>query len=91
MVALECLRCHHCESGRGCARGIATTDEELTKLINVEYGTQRIVNMYMAWCEQFRYILERLGMKSINELVGRRDVLVHIDYMEKEEIEGEID
>lgn len=91
MVALECLRCHHCESGRGCARGIATTDEELTKLINVEYGTQRIVNMYLAWCEQLRYILGRLGMKSINELVGRRDALVHIDYMKKEEIEGEIE
>ena len=91
MVALECLRCHHCESGRGCARGIATTDEELTNLMDVEWGTQRIVNMYLAWCEQLRQILKRLGMKSITELTGRTDVLVHIDYMKKEEIKGELD
>ncbi len=91
MVALECLRCHHCESGRGCARGIATTDEELTHIMDVEWGTQRIINMYLAWCEQLRGILKRLGMKSIKELTGRTDALVHIDYMKKEEIEGEID
>ena len=91
MVALECLRCHHCESGRGCARGIATTDEELTNLMDVEWGTQRIINMYLAWCEQLKQILKRLGMKSIKELTGRTDALVHIDYMKKEEIEGELD
>jgi glutamate synthase domain-containing protein 2 len=91
MVALECLRCHHCESGRGCARGIATTDEELTNLMDVEWGTQRIINMYLAWCEQLKQILKRLGMKSIKELTGRTDALVHIDYMKKEEVQGEID
>ena len=51
LVALECIRCHHCESGRGCARGIATTDAELTNLMDPEWGTQRIVNMYLAWHE----------------------------------------
>ena len=29
LVALECVRCSNCESGRGCARSIATTDPEL--------------------------------------------------------------
>ena len=29
LVALECVRCGNCESGRGCARGIASTDDEL--------------------------------------------------------------
>jgi glutamate synthase domain-containing protein 2 len=91
MVALECLRCHHCESGRGCARGIATTDDELTHLMNVEWGMQRIINMYLAWCEQLKYILRRLGLGSISELTGRTDALVHIDYMKKEEVRGEID
>ncbi len=40
LVALECLRCHNCESGRGCARGIATTDEELVDLMTVAVGRQ---------------------------------------------------
>ncbi|MBW1868811.1 MAG: alpha-hydroxy-acid oxidizing protein [Deltaproteobacteria bacterium] len=81
LVALECVRCHNCESGRGCARGIATTDEELMKLIELEWGTQRIVNMFLAWRKELIRILRRLGMKSIRELVGRTDCLVHLDYM----------
>jgi hypothetical protein len=30
-------------------------------------------------------ILKRLGMKSIRELVGQTDCLVHLDYMKKKE------
>ena len=91
LVALECIRCHRCESGRGCARGIATTDEELVDLMNVEWGTQRIVNLYLTWRKQFMGILERLGMKSVSELTGRTDVLVHLDYMRQEDLKGELD
>ncbi len=80
LVALECLRCHNCESGRGCARGIATTDLELVGLMDLEWGTQRIINLLSCWRDQLREILYRLGMKSIRELVGRTDVLAHLDY-----------
>jgi len=83
LVALECIRCHNCESGRGCARGIATTDPELTELIDLEWGTQRIINLLMAWRKELIRILKRLGMKSITELVGRTDCLAHLDYMNK--------
>jgi len=85
LVALECIRCHNCESGRGCARGIATTDAELMNLIDLEWGTQRIVNLFLAWRKELVRILKRLGMKSIRELVGRTDCLVHLDYMKKRE------
>jgi len=81
LVALECVRCHNCERGRGCARGIATTDPELMELMDVEWGTQRIINMYTAWREELTRILRRLGMKSVKELVGRTDCLVHLDYI----------
>jgi len=47
--------------------------------------------MYLAWGQQLRTILGRLGMKSITELTGRTDTLVHIDYMKKDEIRGELD
>jgi len=89
LVALECIRCHHCESGRGCARGIATTDEELTRLMGLEWGTQRIVNLYLAWQKQLAAILSRLGMKSVNDLVGRTDLLAHADYTDQPGIEEE--
>jgi len=84
LVALECIRCHNCESGRGCARGIATTDAELMNLIDLEWGTQRIINLFLAWRKELVRILKRLGMKSIRELVGRTDCLVHLDYMGKQ-------
>lgn len=81
LVALECVRCHNCESGRGCARGIATTDPELMELIGLEWGTQRIINMFLAWRKELIRILKKLGMKNVSELVGRTDCLVHLDYM----------
>jgi glutamate synthase domain-containing protein 2/NAD-dependent dihydropyrimidine dehydrogenase PreA subunit len=91
LVALECIRCHRCESGRGCARGIATTDEGLVNLMDVEWGTQRITNLYLTWRRQLVEILRRLGMKSVTELTGRTDVLVHLDYLKREDLQGEVD
>ena len=85
IVALECVRCGNCESGRGCARGIASTDEELGHMISEDYAAQRVVNMYMAWRKQWCELLRELGMRSIRELVGRSDLLVHLDYLEQEE------
>lgn len=80
LVALECLRCHNCESGRGCARGLATTDLELVGLMDLQWATQRIINMLSCWRDQLREILYRLGLRSIRELVGRTDLLAHLDY-----------
>ena len=80
MVALECIRCKNCESGRGCARGIATTDPELTDLIDVDWATQRLINLFAAWRTRLIEILSRLGMRDIRELVGRTDCLRHLDY-----------
>ena len=91
LVALECIRCHHCESGRGCARGIATTDPELTNLMELEWATQRIINMYLVWQRQLIDILKRFGMRSVKELVGRLDLIAHVDYTKPEDVDGELD
>jgi glutamate synthase domain-containing protein 2 len=82
LVALECVRCGNCESGRGCARGIASTDAELGYLTTEEWNEQRIVNMYSAWRKQWCQILRQYGLRSVRELVGRSDLLVHLDYLE---------
>jgi ferredoxin len=79
LVALCCLRCSRCSSGRGCPRGIATTDPELITQMTVEWGTQRILNLYNAWSIGLKDILKRLGLKSIKELRGRTDLLTHLD------------
>jgi glutamate synthase domain-containing protein 2 len=85
LVALECVRCGNCESGRGCARGIASTDHELGKMIAEAYAEQRIVNMYMAWRNQWCELMRQFGFSNIRELVGRSDLLVNLDYLEEDE------
>jgi glutamate synthase domain-containing protein 2 len=80
MVALECVRCGNCESGRGCARGIASTDSELADLFDEAWATQRLVNLYHAWNVQLVEILQQCGLSSVRELVGRTDLLEHVDY-----------
>jgi len=79
LVALGCVRCGNCESGRGCPRGIATTDPELSRAVDVEWGAQRLINLYAAWRSEIVEILKRFGMKSIKELVGRYDCLYYLD------------
>ena len=80
LVALGCIRCGCCESGRGCARGICTTDNELLEMVTIEWCTQRLVNLYNAWRERLIDILYQLGIDSVASLRGRTDVLTHLDY-----------
>jgi glutamate synthase domain-containing protein 2/ferredoxin len=80
MVAMGCIRCGRCESGRGCARGIATTDTELIQKMQIDWATQRLINMANAWREQLVDILSRFGMRDVKELRGRTDLLTHLDY-----------
>ena len=85
MVALECVRCGRCESGRGCPRGIATTDPELATDISTEWAAQRLTNLFHSYAVQLQYILWRYGMRGIGELRGRSDLLAHRDYAGQQE------
>ena len=78
MVALGCVRCACCESGRGCPRGIASTDPELVTLMSPEWAAQRLINLQNAWHEQMIAVLRKLGMPSIRSLRGRSDVLCYL-------------
>lgn len=75
LVAINCVRCGNCESGRGCPIGIATTDAELSALVDSDWGAQRIINLYNAFRIELQRLLKKLGLKSIRELVGRTDLL----------------
>jgi hypothetical protein len=60
LVALGCVRCARCSTGRGCPRRIATTDKMLASKIDLEWGAQRIINMYNAWRNELVGILQRI-------------------------------
>ncbi|MFW9903031.1 MAG: FMN-binding glutamate synthase family protein [Candidatus Thorarchaeota archaeon] len=76
-IAVGCTHCGNCERGRGCQIGITTTDPELSLLINPEWGAQRLINLYHSWTIQWRQILLALGLRSIRELRGRKDLLMY--------------
>jgi glutamate synthase domain-containing protein 2 len=77
MVALGCVRCACCESGRGCPRGIASTDPEFMQLVSLEWATQRLINLQNAWREQTVEALARIGLPSIQALRGRTEFLYY--------------
>ena len=79
LVAIGCIRIAQCEKGLGCPFGITTTDPEHAKLIDADVGFGQIVNLYRSWARQLAGILEILGMRSVAELRGRRDLLVYLE------------
>jgi glutamate synthase domain-containing protein 2 len=86
---VECIRCGVCESGRGCPRGIATTDPELSVTYSAEWAGRRLTNLFHSWAIQLQDICYRLGLKSIRDLVGRSDLLTHLDYQTEGLIESD--
>ncbi|HVQ01719.1 MAG TPA: glutamate synthase-related protein [Candidatus Thermoplasmatota archaeon] len=89
LIALGCKRCENCERGRGCPAGIATTDQILSHIIDPEWGSQRIINLYHSWKNQWDSILAILRYEHIadlrpNTLVkfkhGRFNHLIHLDH-----------
>ncbi|HXF84006.1 MAG TPA: glutamate synthase-related protein [Anaerolineales bacterium] len=78
LVALGCTRCSNCERGRGCTFGLTTTDPLLSQFIEPEWGAERISNLYASFALQLKDILRRLGLRSIRELRGRKDLLRYV-------------
>lgn len=78
LVALGCTRCSNCERGRGCPYGLTTTDPLLSEFVTPEWGAQRISNLFASFAHQLRDILRKLGLTSIRELRGRKDLLVYL-------------
>jgi glutamate synthase domain-containing protein 2/Na+-translocating ferredoxin:NAD+ oxidoreductase RNF subunit RnfB len=78
LVAVGCVRCGNCERNRGCPNGIATTDPGLSSQLTAEWVRDRIVNMYSSWAKFMRRRLGDLGLRSIRELRGRRDLLEYL-------------
>jgi len=77
LVALGCTRCSNCERGRGCPFGLTTTDPELSRLVDPEWGAERISNLYRSIQLQLCQILRHLGLQQISELRGRTDLLLY--------------
>jgi glutamate synthase domain-containing protein 2 len=74
LVAMGCRQCRACHSGR-CAWGIATQDDALAARLDAQTAADGLTNLIASWNHSLTELLGGLGMASIEELKGNREVL----------------
>ncbi|ACB39766.1 Glutamate synthase (NADPH) [Pyrobaculum neutrophilum V24Sta] len=73
LMAMGCILCHACHTG-GCPTAL-TNMIGSGKVLDVEWGSRLLANYLTAVGKGLKAILYALGMSSLRELVGRRDLL----------------
>ena len=76
LVAMGCLMVRQCHSNT-CPVGITTQDEMLRK--KFEGTVDKVVNLMSFVAEEVREILASLGARSLNEIVGRTELLSQVN------------
>jgi len=75
LVAMGCIMVRQCHSNT-CPVGVCTQDINLRKKFT---GTpEKVVNLFNFIAEEVREILADLGFKTLNEIVGRTDLLKQV-------------
>ena len=72
LVAMGCILVRQCHSNT-CPVGICTQDEALRA--KFEGTPEKVVNLFSFVAEEVREILASLGARTLNEIVGRSDLL----------------
>jgi glutamate synthase domain-containing protein 2 len=83
LVAMGCHLCQKCYTGK-CNWGIATQDPYLTKRLNPEIATRRLVNLLRAWSLEIKEMMGGMGINAIESLRGNRDHLRGIGLTDRE-------
>ncbi|TNF37107.1 MAG: glutamate synthase large subunit [Deltaproteobacteria bacterium] len=73
LITLGCIMLRKCHLNT-CSVGIATQDPELRKLFAGK--PEHVVRFFFNVAEDVRKIMARLGVRSFDDLVGRKDLLV---------------
>ena len=71
LVAMGCHVCRKCYTGK-CNWGICTQDPYLTKRLNPDLATRRLVNLVNAWSHEIKEMLGGMGINAIESLRGNR-------------------
>ena len=76
LVAMGCIMVRQCHSNT-CPVGVCTQDEKLRQKFS---GTpDKIVNLFNFIATEVREILAELGFKSLNDIIGRTDLLMQVN------------
>ncbi|WP_187117237.1 glutamate synthase large subunit [Parabacteroides bouchesdurhonensis] len=85
LIVLGCVMMRKCHMNT-CPVGVATQDEELRKRFHGR--SEYLVNFFTFLAEEVREYLAELGVKSLDEIIGRTDLLVRkpSDKIEKHDL-----
>jgi glutamate synthase (NADPH) large chain len=75
LVAMGCILVRQCHSNT-CPVGICTQDDKLRA--KFEGTPEKVVNLFSFVAEEVREILASLGYRSLNDIVGRADLLTQV-------------
>jgi glutamate synthase (NADPH/NADH) large chain len=75
LVAMGCIMVRQCHSNT-CPVGVCTQDKKLREKFS---GTpEKVVNLFTFIAKEVREILAELGFKTLNEIIGRTDLLKQV-------------
>jgi glutamate synthase (NADPH/NADH) large chain len=75
LVAMGCIMVRQCHSNT-CPVGVCTQDDKLREKFT---GTpEKVVNLFSFVAEEVREILAFLGVRTLNEIIGRTDLLMQV-------------
>ncbi len=76
LVAMGCIMVRQCHSNT-CPVGVCTQDEKLREKFS---GTpDKVVNLFTFIATEVREILAEIGFKSLNDIIGRTDLLMQVN------------
>ncbi len=75
LVAMGCIMVRQCHSNT-CPVGVCSQDEKLREKFT---GTpEKVINLFTYIAEEVREILSELGFKTLDEIIGRADLLYQV-------------
>jgi len=83
LVAMGCHVCQKCYTGK-CNWGIATQDPYLTKRLNPDVATRRLVNLLKGWAHEVKEMMGGMGINAVESLRGNREHLRGVGLTDRE-------
>ncbi len=75
LIAMGCIMVRQCQSNT-CPVGVCTQDDALRKKFTG--NADKVVNLMTFYAQEVREILASLGARSIDEIIGRADLLAQV-------------
>ncbi len=75
LIAMGCIMVRQCQSNT-CPVGVCTQDEDLRAKFSG--SADKVVNLITFYAQEVREILARIGARSLDEVIGRADLLSQV-------------